>query len=265
MLYVRGVANRAILRSGRVNQFVNALPGRARHDVTSVRAVVIGARRGGPLAPPTLSPPAAHDLHEHRPWPETTSAQYARRRSRARSTSRGTCVRVSVPLRSLPPTPRGAGAHHLGAAPALPLAAGSSRARTHTLIASPGGRHRRSAVQVPALRRPVRAQVRAPRATHYLPLVLRDGASDLLSRHINKCHAAEKPPVTSAPNQRRKGAAAACRATTSKQACDQCVTGTLPCDGANPCCECPSHPPSSQAHPGTGAMTSCATPDLHRC
>ncbi|EIN03500.1 hypothetical protein PUNSTDRAFT_123274 [Punctularia strigosozonata HHB-11173 SS5] len=63
--------------------------------------------------------------------------------------------------------------------------------------------------------------------------------SDLLSRHINKCHASEKPPVTNAPsNQRRKGAAAACRATTSKQACDQCVQGTLPCDGANPCSKC---------------------------
>ena len=61
-------------------------------------------------------------------------------------------------------------------------------------------------------------------------------ASDLLSRHINKCHASEKPPTTTAPS-RRKGSAAASRATTSKQACDQCVPSSLPCDGANPCCE----------------------------
>ncbi|OCH86065.1 hypothetical protein OBBRIDRAFT_814777 [Obba rivulosa] len=61
--------------------------------------------------------------------------------------------------------------------------------------------------------------------------------SDLLSRHVNKCHAAEKPPTTTAPN-RRKGAAAASRAMTSKQACDQCVQSSLPCDGANPCSKC---------------------------
>ncbi|KZT06104.1 uncharacterized protein LAESUDRAFT_743565 [Laetiporus sulphureus 93-53] len=61
--------------------------------------------------------------------------------------------------------------------------------------------------------------------------------SDLLSRHINKCHASEKPPTTTAPN-RRKGSAAASRATTSKQACDQCVQSSLPCDGANPCSKC---------------------------
>ncbi|TFK93844.1 hypothetical protein K466DRAFT_510997 [Polyporus arcularius HHB13444] len=63
--------------------------------------------------------------------------------------------------------------------------------------------------------------------------------SDLLSRHINKCHASEKPPTTTAPS-RRKGFAAASRATTSKQACDQCVTSSLPCDGANPCSKCVS-------------------------
>ncbi|KAI1792062.1 hypothetical protein LXA43DRAFT_1181245 [Ganoderma leucocontextum] len=61
--------------------------------------------------------------------------------------------------------------------------------------------------------------------------------SDLLSRHVNKCHASEKPPTTTAPS-RRKGNAAASRATTSKQACDQCVTSSLPCDGANPCSKC---------------------------
>ncbi|CAL1715925.1 unnamed protein product [Somion occarium] len=62
--------------------------------------------------------------------------------------------------------------------------------------------------------------------------------SDLLSRHVNKCHASEKPPTTTAPNNRRKGPTAASRATTSKQACDQCVQGSLPCDGCNPCSKC---------------------------
>lgn len=56
--------------------------------------------------------------------------------------------------------------------------------------------------------------------------------SDLLSRHINKCHANEKPVPTQG---RRKGSASASRATTSKQACDQCVQSSLPCDGSNPC------------------------------
>ncbi|KAF8910932.1 hypothetical protein CPB84DRAFT_1762917 [Gymnopilus junonius] len=60
--------------------------------------------------------------------------------------------------------------------------------------------------------------------------------SDLLSRHVNKCHANEKPlPST---GTRRKGAASASRATTSKQACDQCVQSSLPCDGCNPCSKC---------------------------
>lgn len=68
-------------------------------------------------------------------------------------------------------------------------------------------------------------------------LIFHFSRSDLLSRHINKCHASEKPPTTTLPN-RRKGSAAASRATTSKQACDQCVTSSLPCDGANPCCAC---------------------------
>jgi uncharacterized C2H2 Zn-finger protein len=58
--------------------------------------------------------------------------------------------------------------------------------------------------------------------------------SDLLSRHVNKCHPNEKPLVSSIPS-RRKGTSSASRATTSKQACDQCVQSTLPCDGANPC------------------------------
>jgi hypothetical protein len=63
-------------------------------------------------------------------------------------------------------------------------------------------------------------------------------ASDLLSRHVNKCHPNEKPLVSSTPS-RRKGTSSTSRATTSKQACDQCVQSTLPCDGANPCCQLP--------------------------
>ncbi|KAF8987049.1 hypothetical protein BDQ17DRAFT_1435876 [Cyathus striatus] len=61
--------------------------------------------------------------------------------------------------------------------------------------------------------------------------------SDLLSRHVNKCHANEKP-LPPAPGGRRKGPASASRATTSKQACDQCVQSSLPCDGCNPCAKC---------------------------
>ena len=57
--------------------------------------------------------------------------------------------------------------------------------------------------------------------------------SDLLSRHCNKCHANEKPPANT--GSRRRGSASAARATTSKQACDQCVQSSLPCDGSNPC------------------------------
>jgi len=64
--------------------------------------------------------------------------------------------------------------------------------------------------------------------------------SDLLSRHVNKCHSSERP--ASAPNNRRKGSTSATRATTSKQACDQCVITNLPCDGSNPCCKSPSIP-----------------------
>jgi len=60
--------------------------------------------------------------------------------------------------------------------------------------------------------------------------------SDLLSRHCNKCHANEKPPPNT--GSRRRGSASAARATTSKQACDQCVQSSLPCDGSNPCTKC---------------------------
>ncbi|KAF7966106.1 hypothetical protein HWV62_40000 [Athelia sp. TMB] len=64
--------------------------------------------------------------------------------------------------------------------------------------------------------------------------------SDLLARHVNKCHAHEKPTGPAAANARRKGTAGASRATTSKQACDQCVQSSLPCDGCNPCAKCVS-------------------------
>nr|GAT49025.1 zinc finger/binuclear cluster transcriptional regulator [Mycena chlorophos] len=60
--------------------------------------------------------------------------------------------------------------------------------------------------------------------------------SDLLSRHVNKCHAGASKPA--AAGGRRKGTTAASRATTSKQACDQCVQSSLPCDGSNPCGKC---------------------------
>ncbi|KAJ7240142.1 hypothetical protein B0H12DRAFT_57592 [Mycena haematopus] len=70
--------------------------------------------------------------------------------------------------------------------------------------------------------------------------------SDLLSRHVNKCHAAEKALLSNpsgstsigAPGGSRRKQTAATRATTSKQACDQCVQSSLPCDGSNPCSKC---------------------------
>ena len=58
-------------------------------------------------------------------------------------------------------------------------------------------------------------------------------SSDLLSRHVNKCHANEKPLPTT--GVRKKGSASASRATTSKQVCDQCVQANSSCDGSNPC------------------------------
>ena len=57
--------------------------------------------------------------------------------------------------------------------------------------------------------------------------------SDLLSRHVNKCHANEKPLPSTGP--RKKGSVSASRATTSKQVCDQCVQANSSCDGSNPC------------------------------
>lgn len=84
-----------------------------------------------------------------------------------------------------------------------------------------------SIVEISSLEGPFSLLV--PDSTHFR-------LSDLLSRHINKCHPNEKPLLSSAPS-RRKGSASASRATTSKQACDQCVQSSLPCDGANPCCQ----------------------------
>ncbi|KAI9566941.1 hypothetical protein HD554DRAFT_2114045 [Boletus coccyginus] len=99
--------------------------------------------------------------------------------------------------------------------------------------------------------------------------------SDLLARHINKCHASEKPAPNVTTGSRRKGSAAASRATTSKQACDQCVQSALPCDGSNPCSKCLSrkcrctyvkfhrqtaptgpghHPPRSPSSPSLGGI-----------
>ena len=97
-------------------------------------------------------------------------------------------------------------------------------------------RYRRSPIQVSALWRPVCQKVCPPPVFHLPPPHSAPffPNSDLLSRHVNKCHPNEKPLVSSAPS-RRKGTSSASRATTSKQACDQCVQSTLPCDGANPC------------------------------
>ncbi|KAJ7607613.1 hypothetical protein DFH06DRAFT_214511 [Mycena polygramma] len=82
---------------------------------------------------------------------------------------------------------------------------------------------------------------------------------------------------------------AATRATTSKQACDQCVQSSLPCDGSNPCAKCatrktrctfvkfhrqtapvgPGHPsslsastPSSAAHPPSHPSSMQSLPSL---
>ncbi|KDQ24157.1 hypothetical protein PLEOSDRAFT_1090687 [Pleurotus ostreatus PC15] len=57
--------------------------------------------------------------------------------------------------------------------------------------------------------------------------------SDLLSRHVNKAHASEKPSSGSATQKK-----AASRATTSKQSCDQCVQSNSPCNGSYPCSQC---------------------------
>jgi hypothetical protein len=69
----------------------------------------------------------------------------------------------------------------------------------------------------------------APISDHLAPICL----SDLLSRHVNKCHANEKPLPSTGP--RKKGSVSASRATTSKQVCDQCVQANSSCDGSNPC------------------------------
>ncbi|KAF9491671.1 hypothetical protein BDN71DRAFT_1592166 [Pleurotus eryngii] len=58
--------------------------------------------------------------------------------------------------------------------------------------------------------------------------------SDLLSRHVNKSHASEKPIAGSSTTRKK----AASRATTSRQSCDQCVESNLFCDGSNPCSKC---------------------------
>ena len=70
----------------------------------------------------------------------------------------------------------------------------------------------------------------------FRPLIQPCPCSDLLARHVNKCHASERQ-IPAVNTNRRKGSASASRATTSKQACDQCVQSSLPCDGSNPCGE----------------------------
>ncbi|KAF8840937.1 hypothetical protein BDN67DRAFT_967868 [Paxillus ammoniavirescens] len=96
--------------------------------------------------------------------------------------------------------------------------------------------------------------------------------SDLLSRHVNKCHANEKPASNATSGSRRKGPASASRATTSKQACDQCVQSSLPCDGCNPCSKCVSrkcrctyvkfHRQTAPSGPGHNPRPTSASPSL---
>ena len=84
---------------------------------------------------------------------------------------------------------------------------------------------------MPILWRSICSEVRPFASSCSIPLTL--CLSDLLSRHVNKCHANEKPlPSTGA---RKKGSASVSRATTSKQVCDQCVQANSSCDGSNPC------------------------------
>src|SRR6266436_8078172 len=93
------------------------------------------------------------------------------------------------------------------------------RPRPSTPLISPH-RYRRSPIQVSALWRPVRKKVCLTpsiprRPTHSLLAP----HSDLLSRHVNKCHPNERKPLVSSPPSRRKGTSSSSRATTSKQAC----------------------------------------------
>lgn len=100
-------------------------------------------------------------------------------------------------------------------------------------------RHWRPALQMSTLRRSVRSQVCPPLHPSVCRLPSSSlCSSDLLSRHVNKCHAnikSDPAAAAAAAATKRKGTAAT-RATTSKQACDQCVQSSLPCDGCNPCC-----------------------------
>ncbi|KAF7320612.1 Zinc finger/binuclear cluster transcriptional regulator [Mycena chlorophos] len=94
--------------------------------------------------------------------------------------------------------------------------------------------------------------------------------SDLLSRHINKCHGGASKTGGNGSNGKRK--AASSRATTSKQACDQCVEGSLPCDGSNPCGKCMSrktrctfvkfHRQTAPVGPGHGTSLSASLPSM---
>lgn len=96
-------------------------------------------------------------------WAETTNAPSARQPSPAHSMSPATCAPVSLQLLTPPP--------HL---------------TPH--------RHRRPPVQVPALRRPVRPQVRLSPCYAHRPRSL--PRSDLLSRHVNKFHARDPTPYS---------------------------------------------------------------------
>ena len=156
-----------------------------------------------------------------RPWPGITNARFARQLSLVLNMSLDICDPVCY---SAPP---------LLAAPLIPLRIPTDTGDRPYKCQHCGDQFARRSVPPPIFHLP------PPHSTPYVLL-----NSDLLSRHINKCHPNEKPLVSSTPS-RRKGTSSASRATTSKQACDQCVQSTLPCDGANPCCQSlvgfPSH------------------------
>jgi hypothetical protein len=142
-------------------------------------------------------------------WPGITSAPSARLPSLVLNMSPDICDPVS----------------HSAPAPTAPLSSHTDTGDRPYKCQHCGDQFARRSVPPPIFHLP---------QPHSSPFALLN--SDLLSRHINKCHPNEKPLVSSTPS-RRKGTSSASRATTSKQACDQCVQSTLPCDGANPCCQ----------------------------
>ncbi|KAF7296243.1 Zinc finger/binuclear cluster transcriptional regulator [Mycena chlorophos] len=93
--------------------------------------------------------------------------------------------------------------------------------------------------------------------------------SDLLARHINKCHGGPSKSAGGASGRRK---AASSRATTSKQACDQCVEAGQTCDGSSPCAKCINrkapctfvkfHRQTAPAGPGHAGSLSASLPTM---